>query len=522
AILRLAGVSVTRDVALGRMGSTRGAGLDIELTGLDLERGGRRVLSDIHWHLRAGEHWLVAGGNGAGKTQLLKLLATDIWPMPAATPTRRYRLGRRWTDEPREAKEAIAYVGPERQDRYQRHGWDFPAWQVVATGHFHTDIPLQHYGAPERRRAGTLLARAGIAALAPRRFLTLSFGERRLVLLARALATRPQVLLLDELFTGLAGENRERARRLIARLRSKQLLLVSTAHRLEDLPPGVDHLLRLEQGRVLYAGRATATQLRAALDGAESRARRRGEPTSTRAPSRVVGRRVVTMTTASVYEDGKSLLRNISFTLRRRECWVVHGGNGSGKSTLLRTVHGDHAVASGGCIARAGIGPGVPLSEFKERTGFVAPQLQTEYPRYQTVLDTVVSGLHASIGLNEPATATERRRAQGMLARHELSEFEGRTLGELSYGQVRRVLFARAAVATPRLMLLDEPYTGLSGNARGALQRALEREIGDGLTVMIATHYSSEWPAAATHEIELRSGRVRYAGPLRRRGRGRT
>jgi molybdate transport system ATP-binding protein len=507
------------------MGAATGAGLDIELTGLDLERGGRRVLTGIHWRLRAGEHWLVAGGNGAGKTQLLKLLAADIWPAPASRPTRRYRPGNRWLDEPRQVKEAMAYIGPERQDRYQRHGWDFPAWQVVATGHFRTDIPLQRYGAAERRRAEALLARAGIVALSRRRFLTLSFGERRLVLLVRALATRPRVLLLDELFTGLDGENRERARRLIARLRSRKLLLVSTAHRLEDLPPGVDHLLRLERGRIIYSGPASAARLRAALDGGEAQARRGARPAAARARTGVVrpgiGRPVVTLDTASVYEDGKPILRDISFTLRRRECWIVHGGNGSGKSTLLRTVFGDHAVATGGSITRAGIGPGVPVSDFRERTGFVAPQLQTDYPRYQTVLDTVVSGLYASIGLNEPSTEADRRRARSMLSRHELGELEARTLGELSYGQVRRVLFARAAVAAPRLMLLDEPYTGLSGTARVALQRALEREIAGGLTVMIATHYSSEWPAAATHEIELRKGKVRYAGPLRRQGRGR-
>jgi molybdate transport system ATP-binding protein len=303
------------------------------------------------------------------------------------------------------------------------------------------------------------------------------------------------------------------------------LLLVSTAHRLEDLPPGVDHLLQLERGRINYSGPASAARLRAALDGGEVRARRGTRPSAARGrkgPGHPgVGRPVVTLSTASVYEDGKPILRDISFTLRRRECWVVHGGNGSGKSTLLRTVLGDHAVATGGSITRAGIGPGVPVSDFKERTGFVAPQLQTDYPRHQTVLDTVVSGLYASIGLNEPSTAADRRRARRMLSRHELGELEARTLGELSYGQVRRVLFARAAVAAPRVMLLDEPYTGLSGTARGALQRALEREIGDGLTVMIATHYSSEWPAAATHEIELRKGLVRYAGPLRRPLRGR-
>lgn len=497
--------------------------MDIELNGLNLERGGRRILTDIHWRLRAGQHWLVAGGNGAGKTQLLKVLAGDVWPVPAAAPVRRYRIAGRWHDEPAEAKEAIAYVGPERQDRYQRYGWDFPAWQVVATGLHRTDIPLLRYGGRERQRAQALLARAGSAALADRRFLSLSFGERRLVLLARALATRPQVLLLDELLTGLDGANRQRARRLLAGLRSPRLLRVSTAHRPEDLPPGVDHLLQLEDGRIVRSGRATRSAAAWALGGSGGRAARNTPAGSRRGSGQSTSRAkrprppLVTLRNASVYAEEKPVLRDIGFTLRRGECWVVHGANGSGKSTLLRTVFGDHGVAAGGTILRAGIGPGVPVSDFKERTGFVAPQLQTDYPRYLSVLDTVVSGLHASIGLNEPATAAEKRRAMRGLARHGLSGLAPRKLEELSYGQVRRVLFARATVSAPRLMLLDEPYTGLSGEARRAMQRALEREIRDGLTVMIATHYSSEWPAGATHEIELRGGQLRYAGPVRPR-----
>ncbi|MDR2215291.1 MAG: ATP-binding cassette domain-containing protein [Nevskiaceae bacterium] len=492
--------------------------MDIELNDLQLERGGRRILTNICWHLTAGQHWLVAGGNGAGKTQLLKVLAGDVWPtpMPAssskpdALPARRYRVGGQWFNEPAEAKDAIAYVGPERQDRYQRYGWDYLAWEVVATGLYRTDIPLQRYGVTQRRRADALLKRAGIAALSARRFLSLSFGERRLVLLARALATRPQVLLLDELLTGLDGANRERARGLLAGLRSTRLLRVSTAHRIEDLPPGVDHLLRLEGGRIVYSGRATAKAIATALESG-ARATRDG----VRRKRAVERAALVTFRNVDIYMDEKPVLRDINFTLRRGECWVVHGVNGSGKSTLLRAVYGDHHAAFGGEILRAGIGAGVPVSVFKERTGFVAPQLQADYPRYLTVLDTVVSGLHASYGLNEPATAAELRRARRVLKRHQLTEFEQRTLGELSYGQVRRVLFARAAVTAAKLMLLDEPYTGLSGAARTAFQQALEQEIDAGITVMIATHYDSEWPRHATHEIELRRGRVRYAGVIR-------
>lgn len=89
-------------------------------------------------------------------------------------------------------------------------------------------------------------------------------------------------------------------------------------------------------------------------------------------------------------------------------------------------------------------------------------------------------------------------------------------LGEMSYGQVRRILFARALVTRPRLLLLDEAFTGLNAEVRGDLMHWLEEQIAAGVTVVMATHYRREWPRNATHELMLSRGRIVYAGKLRR------
>ena len=219
---------------------------------------------------------------------------------------------------------------------------------------------------------------------------------------------------------------------------------------------------------------------------------------------------------ASVWIDEHRILSDVDLTIRRGECWIVHGGNGSGKSTLLRTLYGDLGVASGGQIRRVGVAPGVPLEEFRARTGLVAPHLQTDYPRHHSVLETVVSGLHSSIGLNFPATPAEFSRARSSLKQFDLLPLADRTLAEISYGQMRRVLFARAAVLRPRLLLLDEPFTGLAPAIRADLLARVEAWIGRGVTVVMATHYHSEWPRQATHELLLTGGRVRRAGNIRR------
>jgi ABC-type molybdenum transport system ATPase subunit/photorepair protein PhrA len=195
---------------------------------------------------------------------------------------------------------------------------------------------------------------------------------------------------------------------------------------------------------------------------------------------------------------------------------VVHGGNGAGKSTLLRTIYGDHGVAAGGRIERRGVAPGVPLDVFKRRVGLVAPHLQADHPQHLTVAEVVQTGRHASIGLNARPTRADRAAASRALARFGLEGLAAATLREISYGQFRRVLFARALVNRPRLLLLDEPFEGLDPRTRGELVAALDGVLADGVAVVLATHHRNEWPAGATHEIELHRGRVLHAGAIRR------
>jgi len=490
--------------------------LEVRLTHVNLRRGGRPVLRDLSWTIRAGERWLLAGANGAGKTQLLKLIAGAVWPEPAPQPVRRYRRGRAQWSTPQEVLEEIAYVGAERQDKYERYGWNMTVGRVVGTGVQRTDIPLSPLSAGEARRARRALAALSVAHLAARPFLSLSYGERRVVLLARALAARPRLLLLDEVLNGLDAVNRARVLAWLGRRRALPWVLAT--HRLEDLPRGANRALVLDRGRCVYRGALRRAPLGEWLGAAHQPRRPRHEPAAT---GRASGRQrrargaLVRLHGARVYLDGSRALSDVSLAVHAGECWVVHGHNGSGKTTLLRTLYGDHGVAAGGRIERAGVTAGVPLELFRKRVGLIAPHLQAEHPRELTVAEVVQSGLRASVGLNEPASAAERAAARRTLALFGLTRLAQRPLAQLSYGQSRRVLFARALVRRPQLLLLDEPFTGLDAPTRRALMRRVAALAARGTAVVVAAHRPADWPGCATHELELVQGRVRYCGPLR-------
>jgi molybdate transport system ATP-binding protein len=494
------------------MSSARTAqSLSVSLHRIDLDRGGRGVLRDVSWRIRPGQRWLLIGGNGAGKTQLLKLVAGSVWPKPTGRGQRRYRLkGEGLKGEvfetPAGVADEIAYVGAERQDRYEHYEWNFRAREVVGTGLHRTDIPMQELTAAESRRVRGLLGKLGIAALAERRFLTLSYGERRLVLIARALASRPRLLLLDEVANGLDSRNHARLLRWLDSTARSPMPWVFATHRRSDVPEGMTHLLELERGRVKLAGAMGATRARKLLAQEApaffAPAQRRRPPRHGRQPALLAMRR------ANVFVDDVHILRDIEFEVAPGDCWVVHGANGSGKSTLLRTLYGDHAVAAGGSIARRGIAPGVPLETFKLRTAYVAPHLQTWHVPRMPVMEVVASGRHASIGLNEPITAVDRRHAESALRRFGIFGLRIRTLAECSYGQARRVLFARAWARAPELALLDEPFAGLDRATRADLAQRLNRWLEKGGSCVIATHHRDEWPARTTHILELEQGRA--------------
>jgi molybdate transport system ATP-binding protein len=510
--------------------------VEVRLRRIHLERGGRPVLHDIAWTVKAGERWVLVGANGAGKTQLLKLISGAVWPTPTGRESRRYVWAGEVWPTPADVKDEIAYVGPERQDKYERYGWNHTVTQVVGTGLYRTDIPLNPLTSKDEKKIAALLKRIGISHLARREFLTLSYGQRRLALLARALASNPKLLLLDELLSGLDETHRSRGLKWLESTGRSHMPWILATHRDEDVPNSATHALILDHGRIVYRGAITRAPLAKWLDKsprvdskeAPLKGARQRTPSAGRRPARMTHATratepLIKLRNADVHLDEHKALERLSFEIRTGECWVVHGANGSGKTTLLRTLYGDHGVASHGAIERAGIVPGVPLQEFKVRAGFVAAHIQTIHPHHLTVDEIVQSGRHASIGLNDAPTAADRKAATKALEFFGLKGFGKRTREELSYGQMRRVLFARAWVTHPRLLLLDEPLAGIDAPTRGVLLDRIGQLVAKGTAVVMTTHHRDEWPPYATHELELEAGRVKYAGPLRwRAARART
>lgn len=223
------------------------------VTGVTLRRGDANVLDGVDLSLGAGERWALLGPNGCGKTTLLSLMGALQHPTTGTVDVLGHRLGR--VDIFRELWPRVGHV----QGRHRPSG-RLTAYEVVLTGLTGTNGLVLRWQptVQQQEQARTSLESVGLDGLAGRDWDTLSNGEQRRILIARALVRLPDLLLLDEPAAGLDLPSREHlvdALDDLARQRP-QLAWVLVSHHVEELPSSTTHAALMRTGRVRSTGPA--------------------------------------------------------------------------------------------------------------------------------------------------------------------------------------------------------------------------------------------------------------------------
>lgn len=209
-------------------------------------------------------------------------------------------------------------------------------------------------------------------------------------------------------------------------------------------------------------------------------------------------------------------LRGLSWSLRRGEHWAVLGPNGSGKSTLVQMLQGWLWPQEGGLSVLGRNFGEDDVAELRRRVAWVGSEVEPEFPASQTVADIAASGAAGTLGLQFDTPGKrgrlEAERALRLLGMQRLAD---RPFNNLSQGQRRRAVIARALAMKPDLLLLDEPTSGLDPVAREAFLKSLEKLLRPDSrpAVIYITHHTEEILPAFTHVLLLRNGKAVAAGP---------
>lgn len=230
-------------------------GLILAVRRLCVQRGAERILRDVSWEVRRGEHWVILGANGSGKTSLLSALTAYLTPSSGTVEVLGEGYGR---SDWRELRKRVGLVSSSVR---QMIAADVTALDVIGSGRDAVLNPGARLEPVERRRAEKLLRQVEGARLAARPWGVLSQGERQRVLIARALMAEPELLILDEPCAGLDPVARERFVGFLDRLgrRRGAPALVLVTHHVEEIAPVFTHALLLRRGRVLAVGELEET-----------------------------------------------------------------------------------------------------------------------------------------------------------------------------------------------------------------------------------------------------------------------
>lgn len=223
----------------------------LRLVDVSFVRDDRTILAPLTWAVIPGQRWLVLGANGSGKTTLLRIAAMYEHPSRGDVEVLGERLGR--TDV-RVLRRRIGYMSPSLAVQLRQ---ELRCLDIVMTAKYAALEPWWHrYGEDDEARARVCLERMGVAWLAERPMSTTSSGEQQRVLLARTLMNEPAILLLDEPSARLDLGGREQLVQALAELTMDPTAppLVLVTHHLDEVPPGMTHVLMLREGNVVVSG----------------------------------------------------------------------------------------------------------------------------------------------------------------------------------------------------------------------------------------------------------------------------
>ncbi len=458
------------------------------------------------------------GTNGAGKSTFLRLIRGDIWPDISSRGKRTYHFGRRAEESPVDIRQKIAFVSPERQDEYTRNNWDLKGIEVILTGFSGSVYLHRETKKSERVYAERIIRLLKLEDLKNRSLLNMSEGEARKVLIARALVSRPGVLVLDEFSSGLDVSAREQMLGLIERIARNGTQVVYTTHRIEELVPSTSHVMLLDSGKIAGQGEIGYMLNREDLSGMiEGGVRipkiRPMKKSMRRAENK--GAYLVKIRDADVYLSGKKVLDGINWQIKKDENWAVLGKNGAGKSALLKLIRGDLHPALGGEVLRFGEGRRTDLWEFRKKTGYISSELQANYDHPLTGREVVQSGFFSSIGLYRKVSPEQRAAAIRWIRFLGLEGIAGRNVSSFSYGEMRKILVARAMVNNPDMLILDEPCSGLDISARRDFLNILERLARAGTRIVLVTHHLEDIIPSITNVLVMDRGRIVARGGRR-------
>lgn len=224
--------------------------------------------------------------------------------------------------------------------------------------------------------------------------------------------------------------------------------------------------------------------------------------------------KVVSFKDVTWRREGQEILKGINWDMHNNEHWAILGLNGSGKTSILNIITGYHFPTTGQVSVIGREFGKTSLPELRKEIGYVSSSIDrfSHLLQNETVEEIIVSGKFASFGLYEEVQEADWDRADSLLSSFRIDHLKGKSYQFLSQGEKRKVIIARALMNDPKILILDEPCSGLDILSREELLLLTETIIANNCHLIYVTHHIEEIVSAITHVLLLRDGKIVAAG----------
>jgi molybdate transport system ATP-binding protein len=461
--------------------------------------GARTILQDLTFSMGRGEHWILTGAAGVGKSTLGKALCGLIFhrgllEMAAAdTPDRQKAL---FVDQWHHFKD---HTGLSSNFYYQQRYNSQDSENAVTVRQ-----ELESLGLADLDLAA-LLGALDLTQRADASLVQLSSGEHKKLQLARAFAAKPSLLVLDNPYLGLDAATCANLDGLFTALAAEgtQLIIISDA---QPLPSLITHVATLSEGHLEIIPIEAYTLLH------KTESELPLAPLALPAYSDAeTWKNFVRMERVHVQYGEKTVLDHIDWTVQKGERWWLKGHNGAGKSTLLSLIVGDNpqAYANEIYLFDKRRGSGESIWDIKRRIGYISPELHWYFDPFTTCADAIATGYFDTTGLYRKISAEQEALVASWMEVFELTPFAHKQVKDLSIGRQRMTLLARALVKNPPVLILDEPCQGLDDHQAAHFIRVVDKIMEHPeRTLLYVSHRVDQLPGCIDHLLVLEGGRA--------------
>lgn len=471
----------------------------IQLNKATISFDDRFTLSEIDWIIEPHQHWVITGTNGSGKSALAAALA-GIGKIEAGTV--------------QGLPQSVGLVSFEAQAELiakELKKDDADIMDVISLGTPVSEMIFEQCRDPEL--ASELVEKFGLSKLLDRAFRKLSTGETRKVMLIRALASKPDLLILDEPFDGLDVDTLAMLQAHLASI-IDTVPMVMVLNRFDEMPDFITHVAYLDKerlekkrgdkqrgdrGRLAFTverqDEAAFNELYQLLHLKTTDLSVPEADPANRLPALDPGQPLVKLKQATIQYGDTVIVDKLDWTIEQGQHWQLSGPNGSGKTGVLSLITGDHPQCYTNDIFVFGFqrGNGESIWQIKQFIGYVSTALQWEYRVSTSCKNVIISGFYDSIGMYSKSTDHQKKIADQWLELLGMKERADQPFNKLSYGDQRLLLIARAMVKHPPLLILDEPCLGLDDMNRQLVLALIEKICeGKETTVLYVNHHTED------------------------------